>query len=213
MSWKRSSSHASLEDCLRKEYSRPKLALLMDSGRNSGGSSYSRRHQSPPCQVFLGFHTVQYLLIDLLLDETRLQASLSDPLYLGYLSHAVSHQLLPPFDVLTSLSKNMVDPQREHEITRYPLLRIVSQAIPMWRLSTPFTPTEITLFWNIEQILHNFVSDDVLAQDHVLFIEALNAWIRLLTSTSLYPLFRAEKDKNSGTLQESCAHSRSMAIV
>jgi hypothetical protein len=57
---------------------------------------------------------------------------------------------------------------------------------------------QIQLLWNIEQILHQFIAQETLAQDHVLFIETLDAWNKLLTSPTIRPLLKSERKKNSG---------------
>jgi hypothetical protein len=194
-----------LESCLARRLPADKVPLimppsLMRSGRNSQSSFLHNLPQRSPCQVRHNGQGIRCLLADLLLDEVRLNESLIDPLYPGYLSRALTCQFLSPLEILTSISKAIIDLQPDQEFARYPLLRIVSQAIPVWRPSTPTPQNEITLLWNIEQVLYTFASDDILAQDQFLFIETLDAWIRLLTSPSLRPIFRAEKDKHTGTV-------------
>lgn len=72
------------------------------------------------------------------------------------------------------------------------------QAISLWKpLSTDFVQS-IPLLWNIERILHRFINHGEFGQDHVLFIETLDAWNKLLTCQPLRPLFKVEKGNHSG---------------
>jgi hypothetical protein len=136
-------------------------------------------------------------LSGILLSSQRLENSLSDPLYPGYISRAASSQLLPPFDVLGRLSEIILNLQPGQETARYPLLRIISQAITLWKPSSS-SAGQVHLLWNIEQILHQFIEQENLAQDHVLFIESMDAWKTFLASKSIRPLLKAEKKKKSG---------------
>jgi hypothetical protein len=125
-------------------------------------------------------------------------------LYPGYISRALNSQLLLPHDVLRIVSKIIPDLQPGQETARYPLLRIISQAVTLWKPHSPLSE-HIQIFWNIEQILHQFSSRDDLGQDHVLFIEGLDVWKKLLTSQSLRPLLKAEKKNNPGIVSTTIA--------
>jgi hypothetical protein len=194
-----------LESCLARRLPADKVPSftppsLIRSGRKSQSSFLPNLPQRSPCQVRQNDQRILYLPADLLVNEVRLKECLSDPLYPGYLSRALTCQFLSPLDILTSLSKAIIDLQPDQEFARYPLLRIVSQAIPVWRPSTPTSQDEITLLWNIEQLLYTFASDDILSQDQFLFIETIDAWIRLLSFPLLRPIFKSEKDKQTGTM-------------
>jgi hypothetical protein len=147
-------------------------------------------------QCYMFFETY---FLGLLLDESRLRGSLNDPLYPGYIARALAAELLVPVDVLTSLSQFTANIQSAQDIALYPLLRTISQAISQWEPS-PNLAESAPLLWNIEQILHRFISQDEFGQDHMLFIEALDAWNKLFTSQRLRPLFKAEKGDNSGII-------------
>ena len=144
------------------------------------------------------------MTVDLLLDESRIKASLTDPLFPSYVSRALTSQFIPPLEVLGRLVKVIVFLEPSQGIVRYPLLRIISQAIGVWKPSTPPNAAEIGLLWEVEQLLRMLVGEDVLEQeeqpDYVLRIEALEAWTRLLKSQSIRPLFKAEQDKKTGML-------------
>jgi hypothetical protein len=189
-----------LESCLSRRIPAEKVSLLRSAIANPQWEKFTRQLLAQTTsKVFLAGALYCVVLIpDLVLDETRLSDSLLDPLYPGYVSRALSCQLLSPLDVLVALSKAIRGLQPGQQIARYPLLRVMSQAILVWRPSIPPSENEITLLWNIEQILHQFVSDEVLGQDNVLFIEAMETWTRLLNSVSIRPLFKIEKDRNTG---------------
>ena len=112
------------------------------------------------------------------------------------MARALNAQLLPPTDVLSTLSKVLPDLQPEQGIVRYPLLRIVNQAITFWRPS-PTLSNDISLLWTIEKLLHSFISREDLRRDHVLFIETLDVWTNLLTSKFFRPVLKAERGENS----------------
>jgi hypothetical protein len=190
-----------LESCLSRRIPAEKVFLPRSGIANPQWEKFTRQLLAQTTSKVLvsgTLHCVVFIL-DLLLDETRLSDSLIDPLYPGYVSRALTCQLLSPLDVLVALSKAIKAIQPGQQIARYPLLRVICQAILVWRPSIPPSTNEITLLWNIEQILHQFVSDQVLGQDNVLFIETLETWTRLLNSVSIRPLFKAEKDRNTGT--------------
>lgn len=136
--------------------------------------------------------------LEILLDESRIQNSLIDPLYPGYISRALTTQLLLVHDVLHSFSRVLPNLQPGQEIARYPILRIICQGISLWKPSST-SVEHVQLLWDIEQILHRFVNQEDFGQDHVLFIETVDAWNKLLTSQPIRPLLKAEKKKNTGT--------------
>lgn len=136
--------------------------------------------------------------LEILLDDSRIQNSLIDPLYPGYISRALTSQLLLAHDVLRSFSRVLPNLQPGQEIARYPLLRIVCQAISLWKPSST-SAEHVQLLWDIEQILHRFVNQEDFGQDQVLFIETVDAWSKLLTSQPIRPLLKAEKKNTTGT--------------
>ena len=136
--------------------------------------------------------------LEILLDDSRIQNLLIDPLYPGYISRALTSQLLLAHDVLRTFSRVLPNLQPNQEIARYPLLRIICQAITLWKPS-PASAEHVHVLWDIEQIIHRFVNQEDFGQDHVLFIETVDAWSKLLTSQPIRPLFKAEKKRNTGT--------------
>lgn len=139
------------------------------------------------------------LTIDLLFNTTRLQEHLSDPLYPSYISRAVVTGLLPPAEVLKHITTAIRDVQGgQQENSRYALIRLINQAFTIWK-PQPTNAEDKSLLWTVEGVLRHFVTDEVLLQDQVLFIETFDIWNHLLTTQSLRPLFITEKEKNQGT--------------
>jgi len=137
------------------------------------------------------------LKLDILLDETRLNTSLTDPLYPSYIAKALSTRLLPPANVLSSLSKILPELQSAQQVAQYALLRVLAQAIPSWRPS-PTSVDDIALLWSLVRLVHRFTSEEAFAQDHIIFIETIEAWKYMLKAQSLRRLFKFEKEKNTG---------------
>ena len=133
--------------------------------------------------------------VDVLLEETKLRKLLNDPLYPAYLARALSAEFVTAVDVLRAFAKVVPELQAGQQFQRYPILRILSQAIALWRPSPAILPKDVQLVWEIEQILHR---QETLGQDQVLFMEIMDAWNELLTSQSIRPILKSEKKKDTG---------------
>jgi len=99
-------------------------------------------------------------------------------------------------DTLSRISKIPNLPP-EDEIVRYQLLRILNQAVALWKPSSPVASGEVDLLWTIEQLLHHFISQNGHAQDQALYVQTLEVWNKLLASQSIRPIFKTEKTRNS----------------
>jgi hypothetical protein len=133
--------------------------------------------------------------VDVLLEERRLRKLLNDPLYPAYLARALSTEFVTAVDVLRALAKVVPELQPEQDFQRYPIVRIITQAITLWKPSSAINPKDVQLVWDIEQILHR---QETLGQDPVLFMEIMDAWNKLLTSQSIRPILKSEKKKDTG---------------
>jgi hypothetical protein len=111
---------------------------------------------------------------------------------------ALNSQLLGPIAVLTSLCKVIPELPAAQGIARYPLLRIINQAVTLWKPSSPASAETIALLWSVEQILYSFITRNDVGQDHILFVEILDTWNKILSSRILRPILRAENEKSSG---------------
>ena len=159
-------------------------------------TSFAEFVQSPAHRLPLGYLRQTYG-VDVLLEETKLHKLLNDPLYPAYLARALSTEFVTAVDVLRALAKVVPGLQTGQQFQRYPILRILSQAIALWRPSPVILPKDVQLVWEIEQILHR---QETLGQDQVLFIEIMDAWNKLLTSQFIRPILKSEKKKDTGTL-------------
>ena len=139
------------------------------------------------------------LTLESLLDTTRLQENITDPLYPSYISRAVGSGLLSPGEVLKCIASTIGQVQGPQQgNARYALIRLINQSFTLWK-PNPKNAEDKSLLWAVESILHTFVTDEGLLQDHILFIETFDIWNHLLTLQSLRPLFITEKEKNQGT--------------
>jgi hypothetical protein len=138
--------------------------------------------------------------LDLLLEETELKESLTDPLFPSYLERALTSQFIPPNELLSSLIKVLPTLEPRHELSRYPLYGIIMQAIAAWKPSLPATADDVTLLWEVERVLHQSVTDEARGEDSELSIKAFFAWLRLLVAPSTRALLLSEKEKNRGII-------------
>jgi hypothetical protein len=110
----------------------------------------------------------------------------------------VGSGLLSPGEVLkciTSTIEQVQGPQQGN--ARYALIRLINQSFTLWKPNHK-NAEDKSLLWAVESILHRFVTDELLLQDQILFIETFDIWNHLLTLLSLRPLFITEKEKNQG---------------
>lgn len=146
-------------------------------------------------------------------NEEQLGKYLPDPLFPRYIAHALNSQLVTPVDVLAALSK-IAPIIRNGGFPKYPLIRIISQAISTWKPSFPLPGDTGALLWNVERTLHEFVSIEDYILDEVLFLEILEAWKQFLTSPFVVLTLKQEKEKNPGTFLPSCGcNSRPMEVI
>ena len=131
----------------------------------------------------------------MLLEETRLRKLLCDPLYPAYLARALSTEFVTAVDVLRAFANVVPELQPNQQFQRYPILRILTQAITLWKPISAIHPKDVQLVWEIEQILHR---QETLGQEPVLFMEIMDAWNKLLTSQSIRPILKSEKKKDTG---------------
>lgn len=145
------------------------------------------------------------LSADVFLDEKRFQESLVDPLYPSYLVKALNMHLLQPFDILKTLTKTVPELQNlKKGVAQYPLLRVITETVPNWRPSrTSWADTE--LLWSLVRLVHKFTNTEPFMRDQILFIETIQIWIHIIGSQHLRPLFKKEKENNTGILHETTA--------
>src|SRR5262249_21662949 len=133
-------------------------------------------------------------------DEMRLKTALSDPLFPGYLTRALATQLISSVGVLDSVSKAILAPHTP-AISKYPLLRLINHAVILFKPTYPVSTEQISVLWNVKDVLYRLIQHNEQEQNPTVdpvYVEALNAWNILMSSKTLRPLFREEKEKNSG---------------
>ena len=138
---------------------------------------------------------------------------MQDPLFPSYIARALNSQLLSPRDVLASLPKALPN-IADHWFPRYPVIRIITQAITVWKPSSPVSVNDVALVWNVERALHQFMSVEDYLMEEVLLFETLEAWKQFLTSPSVTLTLKQEKEKNPGaSLPTRGSNSRTMEII
>lgn len=179
--------------------------LAHQSGNNSPKSSFQKQPLAFLYQVPFLSSLFELLIVDIILEESLLRSSLNDPLYPQYIDHALKVHLLPPIDVLSSLAAVIPDLQNYSESVRYPIVRLLSQALELWRPFPQSNKRELDVFWTVVSAVHQLVVRENLRRDNLIPIESLDTLNKLLTLPSLRPIFKAQRDKeNNGTLYVPC---------
>src|ERR1700724_3616128 len=116
--YKRSSTGLSFTDYLQRKYKQLPSPALIVVGTIHETVVLTISIQGLPTR-YNNCRLLSTYCLDLLLEETKLKDSLSDPLFTSYLERALTSQFIPPRDLLASLIKVLPTLEPKQEVSRY----------------------------------------------------------------------------------------------